>query len=330
MPQDSNDGRLGTLLRLTVAVGLTAYVLWLSDPARVLSTVAGANLAPLAIAVLLVLADRTLMAYRWLGLLASLDPTTRPPFGVVMRIFFISTFVGTFLPASVGGEAFRAYTLAQQRVAGADAVASVFMDRMMGVLSVLLMGAVGLVLAQDLARDPLVLAGLALTTAACLGVVLLVFNRTVAVWARGLCARLPFARLQRTGAGLVDAIQRYAAHHRPLTLVLLSSLGVQVVRILMAYFIGDALHIDAPLRAYFALMPLIVLVMLLPVTMSGIGTSQAAFVWFFGRVGVPGAEAFALSVLFVGLSILGNIPGGILYALGGIPSVEEPDEPARR
>jgi len=52
------------------------------------------------------------------------------------------------------------------------------------------------------------------------------------------------------------------------------------------------------------------------VTFNGIGTSQAAFVWFFARAGVPAAAAFALSVLFVALGIVGNLPGGILYAFG--------------
>ena len=63
-------------------------------------------------------------------------------------------------------------------------------------------------------------------------------------------------------------------------------------------------------------MPLILLVMLLPVTFNGIGTSQAAFVWFFGRAGIPAPPAFALSVLFVALGVVGNLPGGLLYAFG--------------
>ena len=63
-------------------------------------------------------------------------------------------------------------------------------------------------------------------------------------------------------------------------------------------------------------MPLILLVMLLPVSINGIGPSQVAFVWFFGRAGVPEAQAFALSVLFVALGIVGNLPGGLLYAFG--------------
>jgi hypothetical protein len=52
------------------------------------------------------------------------------------------------------------------------------------------------------------------------------------------------------------------------------------------------------------------------VTVNGLGTGQAAFVWFFARAGVPDATAFALSLLFIGLGVVGNLPGGILFAVG--------------
>ncbi len=65
-------------------------------------------------------------------------------------------------------------------------------------------------------------------------------------------------------------------------------------------------------------MPLILLIMLLPITVNGIGTSQAAFVWLFTRAGTPAHEAFALSVLFVGLQIVGNIPGAVFVMVRGV------------
>jgi hypothetical protein len=86
------------------------------------------------------------------------------------------------------------------------------------------------------------------------------------------------------------------------------------LRIVQAYLGADSAS-TLP-STYFAFIPLILLVMLLPVTFNGIGTSQAAFVWFFARAGVPAPAAFALSVLFVALGIVGNLPGGILYAVG--------------
>jgi uncharacterized protein (TIRG00374 family) len=301
--------------RAAVAAGLTGYILWKSHPREVLAAVAGADWRLVAIAVLLVFVDRALMAYRWIVLLCIIDPAERPPFAEVMRIFFVSTFVGTFLPASIGGDAVRAYSMAQLKVRGSDALASVFMDRMLGVASILVMAAVGLMLARDLAGNATIMLSLAVAASACVVTLALVFSegaaRTVAV----VLAPMP-AALRHTGDRVLDSIRRYAAHHGRLANVLAGSIAVQILRIVQAYFLGLGLAIALPLPAYFAFIPLILLVMLLPVTFNGIGTSQYAFVWFFGRAGVPAASAFTLSVLFVALGVVGNLPGALLYASG--------------
>lgn len=277
---------------------------------------AGADWRPIGIAVLLVLADRTLMAYRSIQLLCTIDPAVRPAFGAIMRIFFVSTFLGTFLPASIGGDAVRAYSLSRLNVRGADAVASVFMDRMLGVSSILIMAVVGLLLAPDRSSAWLVALSLAAAGGACLFTLLLVFSRRAAAIAVWLASRLP-ATLERNGQHLVEAIRRYAAFHTTLGYVLAGSIGVQILRILQAFFLGQGLGIPLGAGAYFAFIPLTLLFMMLPITFNGIGTSQLAFDWFFVRAGVPPPTVFALSVLFVALGVIGNLPGGVLYLFGG-------------
>jgi uncharacterized membrane protein YbhN (UPF0104 family) len=117
---------------------------------------------------------------------------------------------------------------------------------------------------------------------------------------------------------LLEALRQYRADPGALVTVLAGSVGVQILRVTQAWLLGIALGIGAGLAVYFVYVPIILLIMLLPITVNGIGTSQAAFVWLFGESGVPGAAAFALSVLFVALGIVGNLPGGILYATGGL------------
>jgi len=301
--------------RAAVAAGLTAFILWKSHPREVLAALAHADWRLIAVAVLLVIVDRALMAYRWVVLLCIIDPAERPRMSEVMRIFFVSTFVGTFLPASVGGDAVRAFSMTQLNVRGRDAIASVFLDRMLGVASILLMAALGLVLAQDLAANRTIVAALALATAVCAATLLLIFSPRAAAAALRILALLPQA-LHQTGEGILDSVRRYAGYRSQLVNVLAGSLAVQVLRIVQAYFLGVGLGIALPPAMYFAFVPLILLVMLLPVTFNGIGTSQAAFVWFFGRAGVAAPAAFALSVLFVALGVVGNLPGGLLYAMG--------------
>jgi glycosyltransferase 2 family protein len=314
------------ILRLTVAAGLTAYILRQSDPAAVAAAAAGLNWRPVGIAVLLVFADRALMAYRWVSLLCTIDTHRRPPIAPLMRVFFVSTFVGTFLPASIGGDIVRSYSLTRLNVDPGDAIASVLMDRLLGVASILLMAIAGLVLARELADNAAIVSGLVVTALTCAVALLVIFSPGAAAAVAGVTARLPFEIVRRTGARILDSIRKYAAHSPQLVSVLAGSVAVQALRVVQAYFLGRGLGIEAGLSTYFAFVPLILLVMLLPITFNGIGTSQAAFVWFFGQAGVSPAAAFALSVLFVALGVVGNLPGALLYVLA--PAQPEARQPA--
>lgn len=307
------------LFRLAVAVALTAYILWLAHPAEVVRSAAGADWRWIFTAVALVLVDRTLMAYRWMVLLCALTPGSRPPFLAVLRIFFVSTFVGTFLP-SLGGDLYRAYSLARMRVSGAEAGASVLMDRTLGVLSIVIVGAVAVLLAHEVLANRWTLTALVIAAAGCTVAALAVFSERAAAAAQTLASRLPHARVRRMSAALIDAVRRYSLHHAELTNVLVMSVIVQIIRVLQAYALGRALGLAVPLPLYFAFIPVIVLIMQIPIAPSGIGTSQAAFLVLFGAAGVASADAVALSILFVALGIVGNLPGAILYASGRRPA----------
>lgn len=288
----------GRAVRLVIAAGLFALFLYYSNPREVAAALARVDWRWVMAAVLLVFADRALMAWRWIALLAPVS-ATRPPLGTVLRIFFVSTFLGTFLPGSIGGDAVRAWSLARVGVGGHESMASVVMDRLLGVVAVFLMCGVGLALAPQMLGERIVWIGLAATATGCAAALALAFNARIAARYR-----------------LFAALNTYRGHRGGLVAVLAASVLVQVIRVLQAWLLGLSLGIGAPLTAYFAFIPIILLVMLLPITFNGIGTSQAAFVWAFRYAGVADEAAFALSVLFVALGIVGNVPGALLYATG--------------
>ncbi len=309
---------MSRLVRLIVGLGLTALALWLSHPRDILPILTRTDPAWIAAAIALVIIDRALMAYRWIVLLRTVDPVHRPPLGAVLRIFFVSTFVGTFLP-SVGGDLVRAYSLSRHGVRGAEAGASVLMDRFLGALSILVVAAVSLAFAGSLARRATLAPTIAAALACTIGIAVLFSDRAGRACER-VIERFPTPRLRRMTNDLLRASRRYAEHHAVLANVTVGSIAVQVLRILQAYCLGRSLQITtevAPLGVYFSLIPLVLLIMLLPITVNGIGTSQLAFIWLFGAVGVAESQAFALSVLFVALGAVGNLPGGLIYAFGG-------------
>lgn len=301
------------VLRIVIAVALTAVIIWNADPRTVFRTTAQADLRWILAAVLLVLIDRALMAWRWMDLLCALTPGSRPHFAAVLRTFFVSTFVGSFLP-SIGGDAYRAYSLSRHDVRLSESAASVLMDRVLGVLAIALVGAGAVVLSPRAGVGSAIVIPLVCAAAGCAVVAAAVFSDRAASLAQTVAATLPWRAAQRAGLALTSAMRRYSNHHVELVRVLAASAGVQAIRVLQAYCLGRALAIDVPLGTYFLLIPIVLLVMLLPITISGLGTSQAAFQYLFGQAGVLAPQAVALSILFVALGIVGNLPGSLLYA----------------
>lgn len=304
--------------RLAVAVGLTAYMLWKSDPAAALGALRQVDWRYVAAAVGLVLVDRALMAYRWMVLLRPLPSASALPFRSVLRVFFVSTFVGTFLPASVGGDAVRSVALSRHAVPLTDVVASVLLDRVFGILGILLVAAAAVLWAPAAVPEWLPAATVALAAVGGTGLAVTLLSAGAQRGVRRLVTRLPLERLRRVGTDALDALGAYRTAPAVLWNVLAGSITVQLLRIWQAWLLGLAIGIALGPVPYLVYVPIVLLVMLLPITINGLGTSQAAFVYLFGMSGVAEWDAFALSVLFVALGIVGNLPGAALYATGGL------------
>ena len=302
------------ILRILVAVVLTAIVLYSAHPSEVIRATANADLAWLIGAVTLVLLDRSLMALRWIDLLVALTPGSRPPFGRVLRIFFVSSFVSNFVP-SIAADMYRAYALARCDVHLAESTASVLMDRLLGVLSMVIVGACALPFARDLGIARGLMLALSIALAACAIAGLIVFSERASMAFVRLANLIPLAVVRRATESLTEAVRRYSCHHAALARVLVMSIAVQAIRVIQAWCLGESLGIGLPMVVYFAAIPVILLIMQVPVTINGLGTTQVAFVTLLGASGVGATPATALSLLFLALGVIGSLPGGIIYAL---------------
>jgi hypothetical protein len=302
------------LLRSTWFRGLiTATILaWMAtriDMAAALRALADVH--PLAIAAVLALValDRVVMIWRWVLLLRA---TGAPIDGLTAaRIFLVSSFVGGFLPAGVGGDAARAWALSRHTDRRSEAVASVAVDRVLGVIALAALGGLGALLWSS--RVPPELRQWVYGAAvACLAASALAFWADVVA---GLVLRgsLRHHIVGRMSWRLAEAMGEYRRQPSVLFGVLTLSVLVQVLRVLQAWGMGLGLAIDVPLAYYFVFMPIGLLMLLLPISVSGFGVPQGVIVWLLRPVGVPPATAFALSTLIVLSGIAGNLPGAWLY-----------------
>jgi len=123
--------------------------------------------------------------------------------------------------------------------------------------------------------------------------------------------RLPFV-----GAFLAEADQAVLSF-RERKSVILVGLGMSVL--IHASWcganaaLGHMLGVDLPLSAWFAVIPPILIVAVVPLLPGGWGLGEASYVFFLGLVGVPPAPALAVSILGRVMHMICALPGGIVF-----------------
>ncbi len=108
---------------------------------------------------------------------------------------------------------------------------------------------------------------------------------------------------------LTDAVGRYRDRRGVLVHVLVWSIVVQVMRITQAYVLALGLGMTVPFTYFLLFMPLGLLMLLLPISISGFGLPQGVIVWLLQTDGRARQPVFALSTLIILTGLAGNLPG---------------------
>ena len=240
------------------------------------------------------------------------------PFKKVFRLFFIGQFFNSFMPGATSGDLFKAYFVAKEtQHSKTEAVSTVFIDRVIGLLAlVCLATSVMLIRLPFFLSNPKTRIALVFITAVFLGTVI---GLSVVFGQERLARWKLFKRFEdNTAVGQIIG-RAYRAFHtclshpsvlkKTIMLSLLNHLGL----VITCFNIGIALGLDLPMLACLSLFPVINAVAAIPVTPGGLGTREAAAIYFLGVVGVPEAAAFSLSLLLYGTILTWSLVGGMIY-----------------
>jgi uncharacterized protein (TIRG00374 family) len=295
------------IVRLAITAAILAYLSTRIDMAEAARATAAVSRPHLILVLMMVGLDRAVMILRWILLLRASGNTIST--AGATRLFLVSSFVGSFLPAGIGADAARAYGLSRESTTGSEALASVAVDRLLGVVSLVLMAIIGVIAWTP--EDPGDWRIVAAITAALLACVAVFWANE---WLRWLIpARRHQGFVTRRVLRLTDAVGRYRDRRGVLVHVLVWSIVVQVLRITQAYVLALGLGMTVPFTYFLLFMPLGLLMLLLPISISGFGLPQAMIVWLLQPMGVPDIQSLALSTLIVLTGLAGNLPGLILW-----------------
>jgi uncharacterized membrane protein YbhN (UPF0104 family) len=294
-------------LKVVVSVALLSWLAWRTDWARLREAFAHMRFEYWLAAVGVYLAAQGISAWRWQLLARPLGfRESLPQFAA---FYFIGMYFNLLLPTSVGGDVVRAWCLDGASGRRLAAFLSVLVDRLSGLL-ILLLVACGGVLACPRAV-PLWVAGCVWGLAAGAIVGLLVLPLLTRWTAR-------FERLRRFAEGT-----RFYLRSRRLLLGTAGlSLGVQLANVVLVWLIGQAISVRVPDAYFLVFVPLVTLLTLLPISLNGMGIREASTVLFLAPVGVGEGAALGLALLWFFALTAASLCGGIVYLFNWYPRPE--------
>jgi uncharacterized membrane protein YbhN (UPF0104 family) len=278
-----------------------------------------ASIAWLALALLLHFTNVVASIWRWQLLLGAQDVKMSSMH--LFATYLVALFFNNFLPSNIGGDVIRIGDTAAASRSKTVATLVVLGDRVLGLIGLVLVAAVGATIAADGAP-----------------------HRTVPIWPAWLwvifflaaAASAP-AVLAPDGLGRllkplmvlhpewignrIDAVTavlaRFRRHPSAIARCFGGAVFVQALTILFYVAVAYALHVTISPWDLAVIVPISFVIQMIPVSVNGFGVREATFSYYFGRLGLPIESALLVSLTAVSLTMLFSLSGAAVYIARG-------------
>lgn len=299
-------GGWGVRLKLAASLALLTFVLLQADLEAVLHSLLNVRPAWLVLGVGLQFIGPALIALRWQGLLSAQG--IRPGWLYLYESTLVAGFFRQFLPSIVGGDVIRGYDACRAGARVGQSAMILLLDRLFGLLALAILAAVAVLASQEVTSHFPQLRVWVFVAMAVTGGLLAVLLTS------GGDRRLPFSvpeKLKKIGAALRLSRTSPASVLRALGLSLL----LQVNVVTFYWVISKALGLEVSYLSFYAIAPIAILVMMLPISINGIGVREGIFAFLLGLWSVKTSDAIALAWLEYSMFLAFGLLGGVLYLL---------------
>ena len=282
-------------LKLLVSA-LSLYLVFLkSDISQIISMLRKIGVAHFLTAALLYMVSICGATLRWKLLLPE-----KFRFRRLLSLYMIGSFFSSFLPGVIGGDVVKAYYLNKDAKKLGLTLGSVFMDRYLGYVSLMIIG---------MAAYPFALP---------------FFGESAYKWTMPvifvafvigsiLFFVLKLGRRFKTVSDFYEYFVLLKARKDVITKAIVISLGVQAMGLIAVAVLASALGENIPVFLLFAFLPIIITITTIPVSISGLGVREGAFVLLLGLIKIRPEAATSLSLSWFFSTFVGSVPGLIAY-----------------
>ncbi len=318
------------LFKLILSIGLLFYLFHKVNFHKLNDAVHHSDWRFLLLCIVLYGLGQVLSTYKWSLLIHSHG--LKHPFQNLVEYYYIGMFFNLFMPSIVGGDAQRCYAVyrdeklqsGRQMPKGrlSQIISSVMMERATGLIAMIGLANIAyFFFFKNVPNEDSFLSSYLPK------VLLLLLAGTVAGFVFSLYIRLPdqesvehtrlFAKAIHSLKNIAIHFKGYVQNPRLLSHVMIISFIFQTKMIILNALLGYSLGLSVPLGYYFIIVPLITICTALPISFSGLGVREAAYIYFLQFAGVNSAYAILLSLSVIFVVAVNALIGGIILVKKG-------------
>ncbi|MDD4236684.1 MAG: lysylphosphatidylglycerol synthase transmembrane domain-containing protein [Bacteroidales bacterium] len=223
----------------------------------------------------------------------------------LVKYSFVALFMGLVLPATTGSDTLRIVFLEKKhKNFKGKGGASVIIERLIGFLLLALLGFIGSII-MYLQTGFVQLIYLTTVVVLCILFIFIIFK---SAWLfRKLTLKLSKVKKWQRSVdylqSLYEALNKFPIKNS-LKYTIPLILAFQFSTIFCGYLVFLAFGIDLPFYYHLAFFPLIQIISIIPVSISGLGIREGSFVYFYGLLGINESIAFFVSIMYYILLML--------------------------
>jgi glycosyltransferase 2 family protein len=307
----------GFLLKLFFTVTITVLLLRHLDPREAWSNLNNVEFPYLVAVFLIVHIDRIFMALKWRILLKakSLDP----PFPSLIKGYYVSGFLGPVLPTTIGDDLVRGVAVSDMEIGSDHIFSSIVVERILGVLSLLLVAIVSLSLFAYSRHNDFgnLLVGMSLFLIVSTVGFFYSLERTISPMGTPAIPSRQSGRIVRFLRKIRISYSGYRSCKKHLSAFFVLTTIEHLVIVYSNYLIIRSLGFPVSFLDAFYTVPSIMLLSRLPISIGRIGVQEGAYVMLLALVGLSLTDSITVSLVKRAIQFLSLLPAFLIILATG-------------
>jgi len=222
-------------------------------------------------------------------------------------------FVKSFLPGGISGDIYRTFVIARKTGSHSDSIATILLEKVFGVASLLLLSLVSLFYGmyfidyptfRRLATPVLLISALFGATVIALIILIRIGDMDRICWPYRF-----WTKLQE----IVEQFSIFFSRAGDIVAIFILSLLIQIAVVTWYFAISRAAELNLSFLIFMITIPLVELLLMLPISIGGLGIREGAFVILLAPFGLTIEDAVSFSLLTLVIFTIITILSGVAF-----------------